>query len=192
VREVDRRCAVEDWDGVVAVRDACLVATEETGRQLWGPARFAAYRVALEGPAPLAAAMLEPGVVRFGLGPLTEVVAQRHTFAELADHLDASLRPVVAQERVLRGEDLRADPRAEGDPDAPPLVLQPFEPVYVLPTYRASERFDNTPPVPTERDADWRELAAGPDRSDAPTGGTTTPTAGAVPACTLSSTSGIT
>ncbi len=146
VREVDRRCGREDWDGVIALRDACLAATAETGRQLWGPARYAAYRVALEGPALLAAAMPEAGVARHGLGPLTEVVAQAHPFAALADGLDTAVRPVVAQERVLRGEDLRADPRAAApDPDAPPLVLQAFEPAYALPTYRAAERLDGVP-----------------------------------------------
>jgi len=98
----------------------------------------------------MAAAMLEPGVVRFGLGPLTEVVAQHHTFAELAPHLDSTLLPVVAQERVLRGEDLRGDPRALGEDDDPPLVLQPFEPDYVLPEYRAAERLDGAVPDPSE------------------------------------------
>jgi hypothetical protein len=146
VREVDRRAGRGDWDGLVALRDACLAATEETGRQLWGPARYAGYRIALEGPAALAAAMPEPGVARHGLGPLTEVVAQDHPFTALADHLDAAVRPVVAQERVLRGEDLRADPRAaQPDPEAPPLRLQPFEPVYALPTYRPAERLDGAP-----------------------------------------------
>jgi len=142
VREVDRLALSGDWDGLIVLRDACLDATEDTGRQLWGPARYAAYRVALEGPAALAAAMVEPGVVRFGLGPLTEVVAQQHTFAELAPHLDATVLPVVAQERVLRGEDLRGDDRALGASDDPPLVLQPFEPRYVLPVYRPTERLD--------------------------------------------------
>jgi hypothetical protein len=146
VREVDRRCARDDWVAVLVLRDACLAATEGTGRQLWGPARYAAYRVALEGPAALAAAMPEPGVARHGLGPLTEVVAQAHGFAELADGLDPTIRSVVAQERVLRGEDLRRDPRAaQPDDDAPPLVLQPFEPAYALPTYRAAERIDGGP-----------------------------------------------
>jgi len=113
----------------------------------------------------MAAAMLEPGVVRFGLGPLTEVVAQHHTFAELAPHLDTTLLPVVAQERVLRGEDLRDDARAHGEDDDPPLVLQPFEPDYVLPEYRAAERLDGAVPDPSEDAAGaWRTL----DRVAAP------------------------
>jgi hypothetical protein len=148
------------------LRDACLAATEETGRQLWGPARYAAYRTALDAPAATAAAMLEPGVVRFGLGPLTEVVAQHHTFDELAPHLDATLLPVVAQERVLRGEDLRDDRRAHGESDDPPLLLQPFEPDYVLPEYRAAERLDGeVPDLSEDHDADWGPLdCAGPDQ----------------------------
>ena len=148
MREADRLAVRGDWDGLIVLRDACLDATEETGRQLWGPARYAAYRIALDGPAALAAAMIEPGVVRFGLGPLSEVVAQHHTFAELAPHLDGSVLPVVAQERVLRGEDLRGDDRAAGAPDDPPLVLQPFEPRYVLPEYRAEERLDGAVAAP--------------------------------------------
>jgi hypothetical protein len=125
--------------------------------------------------------MLEPGVVRFGLGPLTEVVAQRHTFGELAPHLDATLLPVVAQERVLRGEDLRDDERAHGASDDPPLVLQPFEPAYVLPEYRATERLDGAVPDPSEPTADrasqatsgWGPLPDAPSSAVAP---------GAVPA----------
>jgi len=106
--------------------------------------------------------MLEPGVVRFGLGPLTEVVAQRHTFDELAPHLDTTLLPVVAQERVLRGEDLRDDPRAQGEVDDPPLVLQPFEPDYVLPEYRAAERLDGEVPEASEDPAGgWVTLENG-------------------------------
>jgi hypothetical protein len=166
------------------LREACLAATEETGRQLWGPARYAAYRTALDAPAATAAAMLEPGVVRFGLGPLTEVVAQHHTFDELAPHLDASLLPVVAQERVLRGEDLRGDERAQGAHDDPPLMLQPFEPGYVLPEYRAAERLDGAVPDPAEDpDADWRTVdcaehvvATGASAVGAPAG----PSAGAL------------
>ena len=160
---------------MLALREACLAATEETGRQLWGPARYAAYRTALDGPAAMAAAMLEPGVVRFGLGPLTEVVAQRHSFAELAPHLDSTLLPVVAQERVLRGEDLRDDPRARGETDDPPLVLQPFEPDYVLPEYRAAERLDGAPPDPADGEgAAWQALDAHADSA--------APRAGSVPA----------
>lgn len=169
MREADRLATGERWDEIVALREACLAATEESGRQLWGPARYAAYRIALEGPAALAAAMLEPGVVRFGLGPLTEVVAQYHAFADLAPHLDATLLPVVAQERILRGEDLR-DEIDLADED-PPAVLQPFEPVYTVPLYRAQERVDGSfvPSTPGLADAPWRAApsSAGPSGDSA-------------------------
>jgi hypothetical protein len=178
----------EDWVGLVHLRTACLEATEETGRQLWGPARYAAYRVALDAPAAIAASMLEPGVVRFGLGPLTEVVAQQHTFAELAPHLDATLLPVVAQERVLRGEDLRDDERAYGAPDDPPLVLQPFEPDYVLPEYRATERLDGAVSDPSEGGHEgWSALPprmgrVGDGAPSAPAGPAPTPVPAPMPA----------
>jgi len=113
--------------------------------------------------------MLEPGVVRFGLGPLTEVVAQNHRFADLAPHLDSSLVAVVAQERVLRGEDLRDDGdavRALDDSGAEvPLVLQAFEPGYVLPEYRADTRVDGGFLLPDDA---WSDV--GPERTsdDAP------------------------
>jgi hypothetical protein len=166
VREADRLATIERWDELVALREACLAATEETGRQLWGPARYAAYRIALDGPAPLAASMLEPGVVRFGLGPLTEVVAQQHSFAMLAPHLDVTLLPVVAQERILRGEDLRGE--LDLADDDPPAVLQPFEPAYTVPLYRAQERVDGSfvPSASGSADAPWRTCAPTADARD--------------------------
>lgn len=145
VREVDRRSNAADWDGVLLLRDRCLAAAEELGKQLWGAAQYAEYRVALEAPAPTAAAVVLPGAARFALGPLTEVVAQTHTWAELADHLDATVAPVVAQERIVRGEDLSDDPRAGLDDVGLPGRLQPWEPRYALPTYRPAERLDGGP-----------------------------------------------
>lgn len=159
VREIDRRAAREDWRGVLDVRDACRAVTEETGTQLWGPAQYAEYRAALDAPAPVAAGVVTPGAARFGLGPLTEVVAQGHRFAELAPHLDPTVLPVVAQERVLRGEDL-AD-RLAAEPLGPPLRLMAFEPAYALPTYRPAERLDGGP-VAEPRGAAIVEPDAGP------------------------------
>jgi hypothetical protein len=154
VREIDALSAREDWDGVLGVRDACLRATEESGLQLWGAAQFADYRVALDAPASLAASVVTPGAARFGLGPLTEVVAQNHAFAELAAHLDPTVRAIVAQERVLRGEDLRGREDVDVEDLTPPLRLEPFEPSYALPTYRPGERSDGGPDIvatgPTE------------------------------------------
>jgi hypothetical protein len=156
VREIDRRCSRGEYAEVLALRDGCRDATVQLGRQLWGPAQYAEYRLALEAPGPLAATVVVPGAGRFALGPLTEVLAQHHRFDEVADHLDVSVRPVVAQERALRGEDLDADPRADAHEVGVPAVLQPWEPTYPVPTYRAGECLEPEPPIelrPPTRDA---------------------------------------
>lgn len=150
VREVDRLCALGEFDAVLVLRDRCNAATEELGKQLWGAAQYAEYRVALEAPGPVAASVVLPGAARFALGPLTEVVAQQHVWEDLADHLDATVAPTVAQERIVRGEDLTDDPRARLEDLGLPGRLQPWEPSYPLPTYRATERLDGGPPPPRE------------------------------------------
>ncbi|HMX08641.1 MAG TPA: hypothetical protein PKA87_13985, partial [Microthrixaceae bacterium] len=86
LREVDRRADRGDWDGVVIVANRARAATER-GHQLWPAATFAEYRMALSAPPPWAAAVVEAGYL--APGPLTEVVAQDHTFAELAGALPA-------------------------------------------------------------------------------------------------------
>lgn len=107
---VDRLCTDEDWDGLVSLERRCRAAVDR-GRQLWPVASHIEYRLALEAPAPFAAAVLRPGAGRFVLGPLPEVAASRHTWASLAPHVPDSAGPVAAicaHERVVRGEDLRA------------------------------------------------------------------------------------
>lgn len=146
VREIDRMAVRGDWDDVLWLRERCGLAAERLGKQLWGAAQYAAYRVALEAPGPLAASVVEPGAARFALGPLTEVVAQDHTWAELADHLPHRVSAaMVAQERVIRGEDLRGDERARPAELDLPLVLQPWEGSYPLPEYRESELLEGGP-----------------------------------------------
>lgn len=153
VREVDRRAVREDWEGVLRLHEHCGHAAERLGRQLWGVAQYAAYRVALSAPARLAGPLVEPGAARFALGPLTEVVAQHHTWDELADHLPHRVSAaMVAQERVLRGEDLRGDARAHSEEVGLPLVLQPWEDDYPLPEYREDEVLEGGPAaVATDR-----------------------------------------
>lgn len=149
LHEVERRCSARDWDGLLVLRDRCLEATETLGKQLWPIAHYAEYRVALEAPGPVAAGVLRPGAARFALGPLTEVAASTHSWEDLADHLDPPVvAAVVAQERVVRGEDLRSDPRAHPAEFDLPLVLQPYEPAYPLPTYRIDEVLEGGPPDP--------------------------------------------
>jgi hypothetical protein len=132
---VDRLVAARDWDGLTDLARRCRDAVEY-GRQLWSVAMHIDYRLAFEGPAAYAGAVLRPGAARFALGPLTEVSASTHDWASLAPHIaDPASAISVAQERVLRGEDLRGRVFAPAE-DGPPLVLEPWEPYYALPRYR--------------------------------------------------------
>ena len=140
LRAVDGLCASRDWAGLVDLRHRLEEAVER-GRPLWPVTTYVEYRMALDGPAPEAASVLRPGAGRFALGPLTEVAATTHSFAELAPHLGVpAVAGAVAQERVLRGEDLRRVPGAHAEVLELPLVLAPWEPAYALATYRPDER----------------------------------------------------
>lgn len=133
LRAIDGLCASRQWDALVDLARRCRDAVE-FGRQLWGVAMHVDYRLALEAPAPYAASVLHAGAGRFTLGPLTEVAACGHEWSALADHLpEQAAASAVAQERVLRGEDLRGK---VGAPVELPLRLAPFEPSYALPSYR--------------------------------------------------------
>jgi hypothetical protein len=137
LRAVDGLCAARDWAGMVELRRRLGEAVQR-GRPLWPVTTYVEYRMALDAPGPQAASVLRPGVGRFALGPLTEVAAATHTFAELAPHLaEPAVAGSVAQERVLRGEDLREAPGAHPEVLELPLVLVPWEPAYALATYRA-------------------------------------------------------
>jgi hypothetical protein len=136
LRAVDGLCASRDWAGMVELRRRLQEAVER-GRPLWPVVTYVEYRMALDAPGPEAASVLRPGVGRFALGPLTEVAAATHTFAELAPHLaEPVVAGSVAQERVLRGEDLREASGAHPEVLELPLVLAPWEPAYALATYR--------------------------------------------------------
>ena len=155
VRLIDDRCSERDWVGLLRVRDRARHAVS-TGRQLWPAATLAEYRLALHAAPEYVAAVLDESdglSGRFTIGPLTEVAAQHHTWAELSPELDRGPRAAfVAHERVLRGE--RID-----DPDLPavldlPLDLQPWEPTYALADYTdAGAEF----PAPALSD-DWDDL----------------------------------
>ena len=148
VRHVDRLCAARDWEGLVELRDRSRKALER-GRQLWPVASHAEYRLALEAPGPWAAGVLLPGAGRFALGPLPEVAAAGHTWAELAPHLPASPEATfTAHERVVRGEDLTGDERVDPAVLEVPLRLQAWEPDYPLAVYRASEAQFPERPLP--------------------------------------------
>lgn len=136
LRAVDGLVATRAWDGLVDLAERCEDAIER-GKQLWPIAEHIDYRLALEAPAEYAGDVLVPGVGRFAPGPLTEVAASTHTWAELAPHIDTpQVAAFVAQERVLRGEELDGDESAHPHILELPLHLTEWEPTYALATYR--------------------------------------------------------
>ncbi len=137
VRMIDNRCSSADWAGVLRLRDRCAAATRETGRQLWPAATLAEYRLALLAPVEWAATVLDGESGRFTIGPLSEVVAVNHTWAELAPHLDhVPIATFIAHERAIRGETVPAGAIAELPPVLDiPAALQPWEPSYPASVY---------------------------------------------------------
>ncbi|MDY7103481.1 MAG: DUF6183 family protein [Actinomycetota bacterium] len=159
LRHVDRLCSRRDWDELERVRVLCRAAVER-GRQLWPVASHAEYRLALEGDARAAARVLVEGTGRFALGPLTEVAASTHSWAELAPHLEPGpIRSLVAYERVVRGEDLSSDRSIDTSIFELPLDLDDWEPEYPVATYRA-DKADF--PAPAFELSDWIELGGEP------------------------------
>lgn len=105
-------------------------------------------------PGPYAAAVLGPEAGRFALGPLTEVAASTHSFAELADHIASpQTAAFVAAERVVRGEDLRSVPGTYQETLEMPLVLSDWEPAYPLAVYRASKAVFPDPAIHSQSTA---------------------------------------
>jgi hypothetical protein len=136
VRAVDGLCAARDWEGLVELAERCEDAVER-GKQLWPIAALTDYRLALEAPGEYAASVLESELARFMLGPPTEVAASTHTWAELAPYIDSPQSAgYVAQERVLRGEDLRDVEGTHPEVLQLPMFLQSWEPTYALATYK--------------------------------------------------------
>jgi len=137
VRLIDERCADHDWNGLLRLRDRCAAATRETGRQLWPAATLAEYRLALLAPPEWAATVLDGEAGRFTIGPLSEVAAVHHTWADLAPHLPtAPVAMFIAHERAIRGEVIDDATLA----DLPPVLdipaqLRPWEPAYPCSTY---------------------------------------------------------
>ena len=153
-RFIDGLASARDWDGIVTTRDRCREAVER-GKQVWAPAEFAEYRLARDAPGPYSAGVIGDGKGRYGLGPLWEVAASTHPWAELEPHLDVSTtRAFAAHERVIRGEDLRGAEIDEHILDLP-LVLRPWEPEYPVALYRADRAdFPDERPVGME----WVDL----------------------------------
>lgn len=147
IRLVDARGASADWEGLLHLRDRARWAVS-TGRQLWPAATLAEYRLALLAPPEWAAKVLDEETGRFSIGPLTEVIAQTHTWASLASLLPSGPRAAfIAHERVIRGEVIDAT----GLPDVleMPFALQPWEPEYPVAIYTADAATFDAPDLPT-------------------------------------------
>ena len=157
VRLVDQRCASRDWAGLLHLRNRSRWAVS-TGRQLWPAATLAEYRLALLAPAEWAAQVLDEGSGRHSIGPLTEVIAQSHTWESLRPHLPVGPRAAFAAlERALRGEVVE-----RGDlPDVleMPFALQPWEPQYQLAEYAENEATYDAPPRPTSLSFGFSSIA---------------------------------
>ncbi|GMQ98205.1 MAG: hypothetical protein BMS9Abin17_0711 [Acidimicrobiia bacterium] len=133
---VDAVCSRQDWDELVTVRDRCNEAVKR-GKQVWGIAQFAEYRMALEAPPDVAASVIADGRGRFALGPLWEVAASTHTWDDLRDHvLVPTVRAMTAHERSIRGEavdESEIDSQILGIPSE----IQGWEPRYPVAEYRS-------------------------------------------------------
>ncbi|HEY2814923.1 MAG TPA: DUF6183 family protein [Acidimicrobiales bacterium] len=148
LREVDRLCAARNWSELVALRSRAR-ASHERGRQHWPAAEYAEYRLALDAPGSFAAQVIVEEAGRFGLGPLTEVAASTHTWADLAPHLSPGpLSAIAAHERVIRGDDLTNDDRVDRSVLAVPLVLEEWETSYAPATYRVDKADFPMPDLP--------------------------------------------
>jgi len=144
IRIIDGHVTARNWDALVSLR-TLLTEALTRGRQLWGVDQHIRYRLALEGPPEEAARAVIEGPARFALGPLTEVVANRHTFQDLEPFLPPGPeRSLVAHERVLAGE--RIDSSAvDLTVIELPLSLARWEPIYSRPEYK-SDRVESHPP----------------------------------------------
>ena len=137
IREIDRLCEESAWDALMDLRERCA-RSHESGRQMWPAASHAEHRLALEAPGPWAGAVVTEGAAHLGLGPLSEVAASTHTWAELWPYLpEGPLVGVVAAERVVRGEMLVDDPRLVTHEIEIPLAVQSWEPTYAVATYHS-------------------------------------------------------
>lgn len=147
-RIIDGHCAARDWGALHQLRVLCRHAVER-GKQLWGVEEHIRYRLALEAPGEVAGSIVAEGPARFTLGPLPEVAASTHEWADLEAALPPGpWRSTVAHERAVRGEDLTAV-MLDAEVYEIPLVVQTWEPSYQLPEYKADRVEQNAPDLVT-------------------------------------------
>ena len=170
LRIVDGMCTARDWEDLVDLAARCRHALDR-GKQLWGVAYHADYRLALEAPGPYAAAVATTGGGGFTLGPLTEVAASSHEWSELRDQLTpGTARTLIAHERVVHGEDLTGTDGIDARLMDIPLQLAEWEQGYATAAYRSDRANHPTPPVPMLSAIDLPEAGVildHPDETDA-------------------------
>jgi hypothetical protein len=157
IRLVDSLCSSRDWAHVLRTRDACRSAVR-TGRQVWPIATLCEYRLALHAPAEWAHRVVDDEASRFSIGPLTEVIAQNHSWSELRGLLPfGPQRDLIAHERIIRGDRVGREDVTGDVLDIPTDVFD-WEPQYPLAMYsddgiRADAPYDDWT-------HDWFEAAA--------------------------------
>jgi hypothetical protein len=145
VRLIDDYCETRSWHDLLGLRDACKAAVAN-GRQVWPASTLAEYRLALLAPSEIAVQVVGEEAGRFTMGPLTEVIAQNHQWAELSEFLDPSpTSTFIAYECAIRGQSVEGElfPALES-----PCTLFPIETNYALAEYHDNEAKFPTPAIP--------------------------------------------
>ena len=146
IRIVGDADVARDWDTLLVAREKARRAFDDTGRQLWPAASRAEYLLALRAPGIVAAEVLVADAGFFALGPLAEVAASTHTWAEIAPHLaPGPIAAMFAHERVVRGEDLSHERVLSADVLEVPLALEAWEPEYFFATYHDDRVEEDAP-----------------------------------------------
>jgi hypothetical protein len=141
---VDNLCNADAWGDLLMLRDMCRAA-HSSGRQLWPVASLAEYRLALRAPAHIAGPLLEDNTGFPTGGPLSEVIAQHHSWTDLAPYIGRGpAATFVAHERAIRGE-LVDDPTIDTDVLDLPIWLEPWEPIYPLAKYNETSAEFSSP-----------------------------------------------
>jgi Family of unknown function (DUF6183) len=138
LRTIDALCAERDWDGLLRFRDQ--TRAEVGRRSMTSIAALCEYRLALLAPARLAASVVNDNTGFASVGPLAEVLAQQHPWAEVAPHLEPGrVASSVAHERVIRGDDLRSTADIDRSVLDMPMVLQAWESSYANAIYQPEQ-----------------------------------------------------
>lgn len=134
IRIVDALCVSRRWAELFALRHRVRAATR-SGRQVWPIATLCEYRLALHAPAEWACRVVNDESSRFTIGPLTEVLAQNHTWVDVAPCLEPGPpREFVAHERAIRG-DVIDESETPSIVLEIPLQVQDWEPDFALAQY---------------------------------------------------------